>query len=228
MAMTENNLQEQISELNRKLDLVLENVEEQKRNREQFDDLVQDVNIVAKDAFQQTVIMLDKAQVDLDSGILSGLIIKVLQNIGTFHEMLEMMESIRDFMKDASPILHQVGLDAVNKMNELDEKGYFEYFREMGNLAETWMQTFTVEDMKRFRESLPHLAGLLRNVTDPSLMASLNNATRALAEIKMDDRTDNKSLWQLFRELKSPEVRKSLSYSLRLLKEINQSPSEIR
>jgi hypothetical protein len=192
--MTEKNIQEQISELNRKMDLVLESVEQQKRNREEFDDLVKDVNIVAKDAFQQTVIMLDKAQVELDSDALSSLLIKLLQNVGTFHEMLEMLESARDFIKDVSPILHQAGLDAVNKMNELDSRGVI--------------------------ENLKDIAG---NLTNPELLYALNRATKAMAEVKMDDKLDNKSLWKLLQELKSPEVRKSLSYSIRLLKELNKA-----
>jgi len=220
--MTEKNIQEQISELNRKLDLVLESVEYQNRKREEFDDLMDDLNIVAKDAFKQTVVMLDKAQVDLDSCGLSCLLIKAMQNLDTFHEMLDMMESAKDFLKDVSPILHQVGLDAVNKMNELDGKGYFEYIRELGKFAETWMETFTVEDMKRVREGLPHLAGVIRNVTDPDFLQAIDKATLALATVKMDDKLDNRSFWKLMMDMKSPEVRKSISYSLRLLKAINQ------
>ncbi len=192
--MTEKNIQEQISELNRKMDLVLESVEQQKRNREEFDDLVKDVNIVAKDAFQQTVIMLDKAQVELDSDALSSLLIKLLQNVGTFHEMLEMLESARDFIKDVSPILHQAGLDAVNKMNELDSRGVIE-----------------------------NLKGIAGNLSNPEFLYTMNRATKALAEVKMEDKLDNISLWKLLIELKSPEVRKSLSYSIRLLKELNKA-----
>lgn len=220
--MTEKNIEVQISELNRKMDLVLENIELQKRNREEFDDLVKDVNIVVKDAFQQTVIMLDKAQVELDSDALSSLLIKLLQNIGTFHEMMEMLESARDFMKDVSPIIHQVGLDAVNKMNELDSKGYFEYGREIVNLLGRFMETFTVEDLRRMQENTENLTGIIRNLTDPELMASLNRASKVISEVKMDEKLDNKSLWKLFMEMRSPEVRRSLSYSLRLLKEINR------
>jgi uncharacterized protein YjgD (DUF1641 family) len=185
MIMTDQNIQEQISELNRKMDLVLESVELQKRSREEINDLVKDVNIVAKDAFQQTVVMLDKAQVEFDSDALSSLVIKILQNIGTFHEMLELLESARDFMKDVSPILHQVGLDAVTRMNELDRKGYFIFAADVLNL----MDRFVV----------------------------------ATSKVKMDDKLDNKSLFGILKELNSPEVRKSLSYSLRLLKEINKS-----
>jgi len=216
------NQQEQIDRINAKLDRILEFVEIQEQKREELDDLVKDLNIVAKDAFQQSVVLLDKAGVELDSCGISCLLIKILQNIGTFHEALEMLESARDFMKDVSPILHQIGLDAVHKMNELDQKGYFEYASGLMAFLDKWIRTFTVEDLTRLQGNLENIAGIIRNLSDPGLMSALNRTTRALAETKMDDRLDNKSLWKIFLQLKSPEVRKSISYSLRLLQAINQ------
>jgi uncharacterized protein YjgD (DUF1641 family) len=191
--MPEKNIQEQISELNQKLDLILENIDLQKRNREEFDDLISDLSIVAKDAFHHTVVMLDKSQVDLDHSGIPMLLIKLLQNIDTFYEMLEMLESAKDFMKDISPILHQMGLDAVNKMNEFDQKGYFE---------------------------------IVRNLSQPDVIAALGRTSKAIAEITMDDKLDNKSLLGLLKQLNSPDVRKSLSYILRLVQAIN--PGEKR
>lgn len=214
--MTEKDIQEQISELNRKMDLVLESVEQQKRNREEFDDLVEDLSIVAKDAFKNTVVMLDKSQIDVDNSDIPMLLIKILQNVGTFHEMLEMLESARDFMKDISPVLHQVGLDAVNKMNEFDQKGYFLYAAEMMKLMDKFIQTFTIEDIKQLQENLENLTGIMRNLTQPGLLTSLNRTTKAIASIKMDYKLDNKSLFGLARQLNSPDVRKSLSFALRL------------
>jgi uncharacterized protein YjgD (DUF1641 family) len=221
--MAEKNIQEQITEVNRKLDHVLEFIEQQNRKREEFDDLAEDVSIVAKDAVRNTVLMLDKAQVELDTCGLSCLFIKVMQNIGTFHEMLEMMESARDFIKDVTPVLHQVGLDAVNKMNEFDQKGYFEYLAALGRFVDKWVQTFTVEDINRLESNMDHVAGILRNLSDTDFLAGLSRTTKAITRVKMDDTLDNKSLWKIFLQMKSPEVRKSISYSLRLLQEINKN-----
>jgi uncharacterized protein YjgD (DUF1641 family) len=218
--MAEKEIQEQLNELQRKMDMVLEYVYIQNQKREEFDDLVKDAGIVVKDVVKQTSLMLDKAQVELDHRGLTCLMIKVLQNINTFHEMFEMMESARDFMKDISPVLHQVGLDAVNKMNELDRKGYFEYLRELGNFVDKWIQLFTKEDLIRLQNNLDNLAGIIRNLSDPDLMEGLNNMTLALTRVKPDEKLDNKSLFGLFKQLNSPEVRQSLSYSLRLVKEI--------
>jgi uncharacterized protein YjgD (DUF1641 family) len=220
--MTEKNIQEQILELNRKMDLVLESVEQQKRNREEFDDLVSDLNIVAKDAFRQTVVMLDKSQVDLDHSGVPMLLVRILQNIGTFHEMLEMVESARDFMKDLSPIMHQVGLDAVNKMNELDQKGYFIYANEMMKVMDKFIRTFTVEDMRNLHDNLENIVGIVRNLTRPELIEALNRTTKAVSEVKMDEKLDNRSLFGLLKQMNSPDVRQSLSFMLRLAGAINR------
>jgi len=220
--MAEKEIQEQLNELRQKMDLMLEYVSVQNQKREEIDDFVEDAGIIVKDVVKQTSLMLDKAQVELDHCGLSCLMIKVLQNVGTFHEMFEMMESAKDFMKDVTPILHQVGLDAVNKMNEFDSKGYFDYIRELGNFADQWVTVFTKDDIIRLENNLENIAGIVRNLSDPALMKSLNNMTLALSLVKPDEKLDNKSLFRLFKQLNSPELRKSLSYSLRLVQAMNK------
>ncbi len=220
--MAEKEIQEQLNELRQKMDLMLEYVSVQNQKREEIDDFVEDAGIIVKDVVKQTSLMLDKAQVELDHCGLSCLMIKVLQNVGTFHEMFEMMESAKDFMKDVTPILHQVGLDAVNKMNEFDSKGYFDYIRELGNFADQWVTVFTKDDIIRLENNLENIAGIVRNLSDPALMKSLNNMTLALSLVKPDEKLDNKSLFGLFKQLNSPELRKSLSYSLRLVQAMNK------
>jgi len=186
--MTENNIQEQISELNQKLDLILESIEQQKRNREELDDLVSDLSMVAKDLFRQSVVILDKSQVDLDHNGIPMLMIKLLQNIDTFYELLEMIESARDFMKDVSPILHQMGLDAVNKMNEFDQKGYFEIVRNLtrpdviaglGRISKAIAETNM--DNKLDNKSL---FGLLKQLNSPDVRRSLSYMLRLVQAMK--------------------------------------------
>jgi len=191
--MANEHLQEQINELNQKLDRVLEYVEIQHRKREEWDDLVSDLSIVTKDAFNNTVQILDKAGVEIDPDSIQGLLIKLLRNLDTLNEMIEMMESAKDFFKDATPIFQQIGLDTVNKMNELDQKGYIDSFLD-----------------------------IVKNLTQPDNVAALQRISQALNDVKMDDKLDNKSFWQLFKQMRSPEVRKSLSYSMRFLEEINK------
>ncbi|MCK5839080.1 MAG: hypothetical protein KAG99_04485, partial [Bacteroidales bacterium] len=126
--MTENKIQDQINDINRKLDIVLEEIYVQKSARESASDLLDDLSIVGKDIFENAVIELDKAGVELDSAAFQGLGIRLIRNIGTLNQLLETLESANDFLQDATPIFHQVGLDAINKINELDQKGYIDFF----------------------------------------------------------------------------------------------------
>ena len=49
--MTEQNIQVQIDDINKKLDLILDEVYAQKQNRESINDLMDDLSIVGKDVF---------------------------------------------------------------------------------------------------------------------------------------------------------------------------------
>lgn len=191
--MEEKNVQEQIDELNHKLDRVLEFVEIQHRKREELDDLMKDLTLISKDAFNSTVSALDNAGIELDPCGVQCLLIKLLRNLSTFGEMIELMESAKDLAKDLTPIIRQIGLDVIQKMHELDEKGYIDSFMTIG-----------------------------KNLTSKETVDALVKLSQALNDVKMDDRVDDKSFWQLFKQMRSKEVRKSLSYSMRLLEEINK------
>lgn len=191
--MEEKNVQEQIDELNHKLDRVLEFVEIQHRKREELDDLMKDLTLISKDAFNSTVSALDNAGIELDPCGVQCLLIKLLRNLSTFGEMIELMESAKDLAKDLTPIIRQIGLDVIQKMHELDEKGYIDSFMTIG-----------------------------KNLTSKETVDALVKLSQALNDVKMDDRVDDKSFWRLFKQMRSKEVRKSLSYSMRLLEEINK------
>lgn len=215
-------IQEQIDELNVKLDKVLDFVEYQYHKREEFDDLVKDVSIVTKDAFQHTVQTLDRAGIELDTCGLDCLMVKLAGNLGTFVKMIDMLESFHDLMKDITPILHQVGLDTIEKFHEFQRKGYIDFVIGLGRLAERFMQSFTAEDLKRIESEMETITSALKNITDPEVLAGINRITSAVKEINMDEQRDNVSWWKIMMRLKSPEVRKSLSYSIRLIEAIHK------
>jgi uncharacterized protein YjgD (DUF1641 family) len=187
--MEHQEIQQQINDLNSKIDKVLEYVALQHQKREEWDDLIADLSIVGKDAFNQTVQTLDNAGVELDSCGFQCLMIKILRNLDTLNEMVELVESTKDFFRDATPIFRQIGLDTINKMNELEEQGVIE-----------------------------KLTSISQNLTNRDTLATLEQISGALARTRMDDELDNQSLWRILKELRSKEVRKTISFMIRLLK----------
>lgn len=224
-----NGLQEQVNDINRKLDVVLKHFEEQRARREEIDDLVDDLSRVGKDAFKNTVVALDQAGVEINSDELTDLGIKLIRNVGTFNDLISLLESGSDLVKDLSPVVQQIGLDGIQLMNRFEQKGYFEYLREAGNLLDNLTQTFTVEDLKELNQNLAMVTGIIKKVNDQKLLQGVDSMVNAINKTDMDDKAGTKSLFKLLWALNSREMRMALSYITRVTKEaVNQNSIKIQ
>ncbi len=82
---------DQIKEINQKLDLLLENVNQQRLKSEMIEDLISDVAIIGKDAFENSVEKLEEQGVELDGDALQLMFFKMLKNIDNFSMILNML-----------------------------------------------------------------------------------------------------------------------------------------
>ena len=219
--MTEQHIQQQIDDINRKLDIILEEVFAQKQNREAINDLVDDLSIVGKDAFKNSVIELDKAGVELDSEALKGTAIRLIRNIDNLNEFLDTLESINDFMRDVSPILRQVGLDAIQKMNEMDQKGYIEFFRELTKIADNIVGHFSAQDVKDLADNVVTILETVKGMTQPDMLHALDNGVKVYKSLDTKNIPEY-SMWKAFRELQTPEMKRGMGFVITFLKNLTR------
>ena len=220
--MSDQNIQEQINEINRKLDLIIDETIVQRQNREMISDLMDDVTIIGKDAFRQMVTQLDDAGIELDSEALTCLILRLIRNIRNLGMVIETIESITDLARDLTPVVKQIGLDGVKKFNEFEQKGYFELLSQIGKTIDSIMAQYTIEDFSKLSENLIPVTDTLVNIADPKLLNKINAAANALKEINADD-IQEYSVWKLIRQINKPEVKKSLGFVMAFLKKISES-----
>ena len=220
----ENNIeiQNQINELTQKVDLLLQYVNEQRLKSEVIDDFIADAAIVGKDIFRSTVEELDKQGCDMDPEELKYLAFKLMKNLKNFSKMIELFESTVDFLHDVSPVINEVGVDVIKKMNTFEQKGYFDYLKQIMQLMSQMQKQFTVDDIKNLSSNTETVVSIFKKFTDKEFLNSVNHTANVLSTVKMDDSLDNKSYFKLMKEMNSPEVRKSFSFLLRIIKEINK------
>ncbi|HOP03110.1 MAG TPA: hypothetical protein PL017_05845 [Tenuifilaceae bacterium] len=221
--MADTSIQQQVDELNRKVDLMLEIMSRQSQQSEAMQDLVEDLSIVGKDAFQTAVDELAIQNIRVDGEDIKYLVFKFLRNIKTFGELMDTLESVMDFLHDVGPIVKDAGIAATNSLGKLESEGYIAYMKQLVNLAGEFKNAVTEEDIIRLKENLPTIGAAIRNVTQPHVLAEVQHITEVLATMRMDDKADNKSLFKLMREMNKPEVRKSLSFMLRMISEISKN-----
>jgi uncharacterized protein YjgD (DUF1641 family) len=220
--MSDKLIQEQIQDINRKLDLILDETAVQRQNREAVNDLVDDVAVIGKDAFKQMVTQLDDAGIELDSEALRCLIFRLIRNIRSMGMVLEILESVTDLAKDLTPIVKQIGLDGVQKFHELEQKGYFEILNQLGRTMDTLLSRYSKEDLLRLSDNLIPVADTLVKISDPNLLNKINAASTALRDINPEE-IEEYSVWRLIRQMNKPEVRKSFGFIIAFLQNISKT-----
>jgi uncharacterized protein YjgD (DUF1641 family) len=223
--MSEKLIQEQIRDINRKLDLILDETSFQRQNREAVNDLVDDVAVIGKDAFKQMVTQLDDAGIELDSEALRCLLLRLIRNIRGLGMVMETLESFTDLTKDVTPIIKQVGIDGVQKFHELEQKGYFEILNQLGKTFDQILSKYSIEDIQRLSENLVPVIDTLITVGDPEILKKINAAAVALRDINTDEIEDY-SVWRTMKQLNKPEVRKSLGFIMAFINNVSKTEKD--
>lgn len=217
--MTNENIQEQINEINRKLDLVLEEIAAQRETRQSLEDLSEDINRIGKEVFKTAVTELDRAGIEVDGEAVKQLLLKVVMNVDTLSEMFELMESASDFIKDVTPILHQVGLDGIKLMHEFEQKGYFDFMRESMKIMDNIVTHFSKEDVRLLADNIVTILETVKSLTQPEMLKAINNGIVVYRSIEVD-KVEDITLWKAMKEMNSKEMRKGLGFMITFLKNI--------
>ncbi|OFX88134.1 MAG: hypothetical protein A2W99_10695 [Bacteroidetes bacterium GWF2_33_16] len=185
MDVKTDNLQEQINQVNEKLDLLLQYVNEQRLKNEAIEDLFSDLSIIGKDAFTSAVEELDKQGIEINIDDLKALSFKFIRNINNFSQLIDMFESLNDLAKDVGPIVTEAGIDFANKLHEFEQKGYFEFIGQMAQVFDNTVVAYNTtnkESLKKYslwkimkelnspeiKQSIGFMLTLLKNMSNQS------------------------------------------------------------
>ncbi|MBT3174958.1 MAG: DUF1641 domain-containing protein [Lentimicrobiaceae bacterium] len=221
----DNNIQEQINDINHKLDIVLDEVIAQKQTRQSIEDLTADLTLIGTDIFSSTVTELDNAGVEVDGEAVKLLILKLIRNIDTITELFEMLESGKDLLKDLSPIIQQVGLDGMHLMNDIEKKGYFDFFREAIRILDNIVTHFGAEDMKLLADNIVTIMETVKSLTQPEMLKAINSALIVYKSIDVEN-IEEYSLFKAMKAMNSKEMRKGIGFMITFLKNISKATDE--
>lgn len=220
--MSNTDIQTQINELNQKVDLILNHVNQQRLKAEAIEDLISDLSIVGKDMYDSTVAELEDRAIEINPDDLRLLGIKFLKNIGNFNDVLDTFESLTDFMKDAGPIANEMIIDFIKKLHEFEQKGYFEFFKEATKIVDNIVANFTAEDVQSLADNIVTIMNTIKGMTQPEMLNSVNNALKVYGSMEME-KVPEYSIWKLMRELNKPEMKRALGFAVTFMKNISQS-----
>jgi len=221
----EKNIQTQIDTLTDKVDLILEYVNQQRLKSQSVDDLIADISIVGKDMYDSAVTELDNRSIELDPEDVKMIGLKILRNVRNINSVLDTFESTADFLKDAAPIMNEMIIDLIKKLNEFDQKGYFEFLAEAGNIIDNVVTHFSREDVRLLADNVVPMLETVKSMTQPEMLTSVNNAVKIFSRIEMEA-VPEYSIWKLMREMNKPEMKRAIGFMVSFMKNMSKPENE--
>ena len=200
---------------------MLQYVNEQRLKSETIEDLVADVSIISKDAFSSAVEELDTRGIELNIEDVKLLAFKLIRNVNNFSQVMDMFESITDLLKDVGPIVNEVGIDFTHKLNEFEQKGYFEFFKEIANIMDNIISSYPPEEVRALSENIVTILDTVKNITQPDMLHAINNAVSIFKNLDTENIKEY-SLWKAFREMNTPEMKRGIGFMITFLKNLSQ------
>jgi len=223
--MENQKFQQQIDSINQKLDIILEEIELQKRHRREMDELKDDLMRVGKDVYDTAVLELEQVHDSIQTGDMMHLGKKLLRNVNNITKTFEQMENVKDFLQDFSPVSRELFIDFMNKLDEFDRKGYFQFVKEFGKVMDNVVTSFSAEDVKNLAENAVTILHTVKNLTQPEMLNAVNNALNVYKNLDVDVQ-EKVTVFGLVKELNKPEVKKGLAFALKFLENLGKQDSK--
>lgn len=217
--MSDINIQNQVEELNRKIDLILEEIEFQKRHRREMEDLKDDMMRIVKDLYGTAVEELDQISDSVNTRDILHFGKYMLRNINTISSVVQQLESTKDFLRDSAPLIRQYILDTMEKLDEIDRKGYFEFGKELSKISDNVITSFTREDIKNLGENIVTILNTIKNLTQPDMLHAINNAVNVYKNLDINIK-DNITFFGLMKEMNNPEFKRGFALVVQFLKNL--------
>jgi len=219
--MEDKNIQAQIDALDKKLDLILGYVTEQRQNTSVVTDLVNDLSIIGKDAFNSTVEALDKRQIEVKSSEITDLAVTFLRNIDNIKTAMNILEMAVDLGNDVAPIVNEAIIDFTKQLNIYEEKGYFKFFKEFVPIMDNIVTGFTPQDIRDLSNSIVSILTMIKEMTQPEVINTIGNAMKTFNSMETES-VPSYSVWRVMREMNSPEMKKALGYGVTFMKNVSK------
>ncbi|HEY3250134.1 MAG TPA: DUF1641 domain-containing protein [Ignavibacteria bacterium] len=224
--MENKEIESQIKELSSKLDIILEEIELQKKHRREIEDLKDDLTRVGKGVYDTAVVELEELHDSFQPRDLIYLSKRLLRNVNTIDKSIQQMESLKDFLQDATPLARDYFFDFMNKLDEFDRKGYFQFLKESTKIIDHIVTSFTPEDVKNLSENIVTILQTVKNLTQPDMLQTVNSALNIYKKLDIEI-TDEVSIFKLLKEMNTPEMKRGAAFLIRFLKSLSESQNKL-
>jgi uncharacterized protein YjgD (DUF1641 family) len=213
-------LNQKIDSLTTQLSVLTEFVEDQRRRQRELDDLKADLTPIAMEAYQVAVEQFSELEPYVQLEDLLYLVKRVARNTRNIEMVLDQVESLSDLVKDASPIVNDAVLMAVEQMDAMERRGYFRLAKEGQVVLDNIVDAFGPEDVRQLGNNVVTILTTVKQMTQPEIMGMMQNLAGSMRTAEAQPQEASTSMWSLLKQFRDPQTRRGLAITLGMLRAV--------
>ena len=219
-ALAFNELNQKVDALTAQVAFLAEEARLEKRRRQEWDDLKNDLTPVVTEVYNLSVQQLEEVESYVQFEDLIRLIKRLIRNTRNLEEMLDQIESLADLSKEVAPLSRDVFVMAMTQLDEMERKGYFAFLQGGMNIMDEVVTNFSEKDVQQLGENIVLILRTLKEMTQPEIMQMLSTTATVMRD---EDVPESVSMFALVRQLNDPAVKRGLAKTLEVLKTFSEN-----
>lgn len=196
-----------------KLDDLSRDISHITRRLRSFDEFKQDFSLFANDAFSSLIHFLGEVDDHFDSRDLLALIQKSLRNLRGISSMLNQLQSIRDLIEDASPMLKEAFSQLVARLDKLEKDGVLRNLHAITEALTRMLSELSGEDILRLADALTTSGKAASRMASRENLEWLDRFSHAAARPLVTEKRPP-SLLRIILKSRHPRIRRQLHHIL--------------
>ncbi len=196
-----------------------------RKQRQEMEDLKEDLTRVAKDLFAGAIEEFEDIAPFVKTGDFLHLVKLIVRNTNNITGVIAKLESALDFFEDFKPIGKELFGDTLESLDRLDRAKYFEFAREAVSISDNVVEHFSIEDVRLLADNIVPILETLKTITQPQMMGAIKNAITVFDKMKVDH-IQEVSIWKAMRELNTPEMKRGLGFVIAFMKTFSNREKE--
>jgi len=214
--------------LNQKIDLLAAQVgyltgqlETQQKRQLEFEELKRDMIPIVNHMVRLSIDELAEIGSDFQAEDLLFLLKRLLRNTNNLVLILDRMEGVMGLATESKILGKQMFNQTVETLDQLERKGFFEFARGAGYIAERVVTEFNEGDVRALGDNIVTILKTVRNMTQPEVLGVAN---RVVSTMQEEDTPETVTTWGLLKELSDPKVRKGMARLLNVVRIMADQP----
>lgn len=213
-------VEDRLDRLTEQVEYLVTELETQRRQREQWQELTHDLAPVASQAMASATRELESLSREVDLEHLARFAKTLARSLPALEATVAQLTSLGELGADVSQLTAPALANLTARLADLEERGYFAFAREGVGVVDRVVTSFTDDDVKALGDNIVLILETIKEMTQPEVMTMLRRTLHTVQEAEEPEEAP--SMLSLLKEMRDPQVRMGLARVLNMLRSVGE------